>query len=210
VLFVDHKGSIVRPEQLAAVLVRHCLNRPTVVYDLKCASILAREVQRAEGIAVMRPSGYGFIKTAMIDRNAQLGVEVSGHHFFETLGGGDDGIFTSLVVLGLLDRSGRSLAELVQPIGWPTITPDLRIPFKGDAPAAIEKIAAGCRVPISRLDGVRADYGDGWALARASITEPAITLRFEGTDSQRVQEIIRDFLVTMPDLCNAALTAIER
>ena len=57
----------------------------------------------------MQPSGHGFIKTTMLERQAELGVEVSGHHFFGALGGGDDGLFTALVVLTLLRQLNSSL-----------------------------------------------------------------------------------------------------
>ena len=96
---------------------------------------------------------------------------------------------TFVLAVGGPTASGKSslamvLADLVSAVGWPAITPDLRIPFPGGASDVLERIAAGCGGQISRLDGVRADYDDGWALARASITEPAMTLRFEGRDRE--------------------------
>jgi phosphoglucomutase/phosphomannomutase/phosphoglucomutase len=79
----------------------------------------------------MQPSGHGFIKTAMIDRHAELGVEVSGHFFFEALGGGDDGLFAGLLAARIVAASGSALADLIRPIERPAITPDLRIPLPG-------------------------------------------------------------------------------
>jgi phosphomannomutase/phosphoglucomutase len=209
VVFVDHTGRIVPAEQVAALLVRTCYQRPTVVYDLKCASVLSRAVEAAGGVAVRRPSGYGYIKTTMIERQADLGVEVSGHHFAKVLGGGDDGLFTALTILNVLSRTGASLADLVAPIGWPAITPELRIPMEGDATAAMETVAEGCGGQVSRLDGVRADYDDGWALVRASITEPVITLRFEGRDRQHLTEIASRFLAPLPELRDRVLEKID-
>jgi phosphomannomutase len=81
------------------------------VYDLKCASILASDVTDAGGTCVMQPSGHGFIKTAMIETQADLGVEVSGHYFFKALGGGDDGLFVSLLVAHVIAGSGLNLAD---------------------------------------------------------------------------------------------------
>ena len=157
----------------------------------------------------MQPSGHGFIKTTMIERQAELGVEVSGHHFFGVLGGGDDGLFTALVVLGLIETTGKSLADLIEPIGWPAITPDVRIPFTGDASAAVDRIAASCRGQVTRLDGVRAEYADGWALARASITEPAITFRFEARDREHLTRIASQFLAGVPELRREVMEMIE-
>jgi phosphomannomutase/phosphoglucomutase len=178
------------------------------VYDLKCASVLRRAVASNGGTAVMRPSGYGFIKTTMIERQADLGVEVSGHHFFRALAGGDDGLFTALVVLNLVRRLRSRLADLVRPFGWPAITPDLRIPFTGDATSAVERILESCGGRVTRLDGVRAEYEDGWALARASITEPAITFRFEGRDRSQLAEIAARFLAGVPELRTQVLEKI--
>jgi len=208
VIFVDHTGRIVRPEQLGAILAVLCFDRPTVVYDLKCASVLGRAVEKVGGTAVMRPSGYGFIKTTMIQRQADTGVEVSGHHFFRALGGGDDALFTALVTLNLMGHLQSTLADLVEPVGWPAITPDVRIPFTGDAAAAVERIAESCGGQVTRLDGVRSEYEDGWALARASITEPAITFRFEGQDRSRLTGIASRFLAGVPDLQTQVLEKI--
>ena len=209
VIFVDHAGAIVRPEQIAALLIRHCFERPTVVYDLKCASLVAHVAKAAGGSVVMQPSGHGFIRSAMIEARAELGVEVSGHHFFGVLDGGDDGLFTALVVLRLLDRQPYRLADLIRPFGWPAITPDLRIPFAGAAVAVVEAIADRCGGEITRLDGVRAEYDGGWALARASITEPAITFRFEGRDHERLRQIADRFLAGAGPLRDQVLARIH-
>ncbi|MBL7042994.1 MAG: hypothetical protein ISR77_30460 [Pirellulaceae bacterium] len=209
VIFVDHAGAIVRPEQIAALFVKYCFERPTVVYDVKCASVLPRAVESAGGRAIVQPSGYGFIKTTMIDRRADMGVEVSGHHFFGVLGGGDDGLFTALVVSGLMEMTGSSLTDLVKPIGWPAITRDLRVPFQGDPADAVEAIASSCGGQLTRLDGVRTEYDDGWALARPSITEPAITFRFEGRDGAHMREIASRFLAGVPELGSRVMEMID-
>ena len=209
VIFVDHTGRIVRPEQIAVVLIQHLFERPTVVYDLKCASIVGAAAAAAGGRAVMRPSGYGFIKSAMLELRAALGVEVSGHHFFGALDGGDDGLFTALIVLGLVRQTGKRLSEMIAPIGWPAITSDLRVPYEGDAAAAIETIAASCGGTVTRLDGVRAEYDGGWALARASITEPAITFRFEGRDPRQLRWIAEHFLAGAGEFRNQVLEKID-
>jgi len=209
VIFVDHTGTIARPEQIGALLVRECFAQPTAVYDQKCASILEASVLAAGGQAIMQPSGYGFIKSMMIDRRADMGLEVSGHHFFKVLGGGDDGLFTALLLVFLLNRLGNPLAKLIEAIGWPAISPDLRIPLGEDIQKVLERIAAGCGGKVTRLDGVRAEYEDGWALARASITEPVITLRFEGRAPENMRTIAKRFLATEPGLCKKAMEIID-
>lgn len=201
VIFVDEEGTVARPEQIAAILVQQAFGRCTLVYDLKCASLVPRAVAAQHGRSIMQPSGHGFIRTAMREHGAELGVEVSGHHFFGELDGGDDGLFTALFLLQLLHATRSRLAPWLRAIGWPAITPDLRIPRSGDVAALLDRIAGTCGGRVERLDGVRADYDDGgWGLARASITEPAITFRFEGRDPEHLRAVMARFLRDLPDL----------
>ena len=50
------------------------------------------------------------------------------------------------------------------------------------------------------LDGVRAEFSDGWGLARKSVTEPLLTLRFEGEDNHALKRIINSFIEAAPEL----------
>jgi phosphomannomutase/phosphoglucomutase len=210
VIFVDHEGRVVRPEQIAAILVENCFPGCLVVYDLKCASIVEQTVTRFGGGAIRQPSGYGFIRSKLLEREASMGVEASGHHFFRALDGGDDGLFTGLLVLGLVQHKGTPLADLIRPYGWPCITPDIRIPLAGDRAATLELLARTCGGTISRLDGIRSDYDpQGWALARVSITEPGITLRFEGRHPSHVRSIIKRFLAGTPAIYEQVMELIN-
>ena len=43
------------------------------------------------------------------------------------------------------------------------------------------------------MDGVRALFGDGWGLVRASNTQPVLVLRFEAKTEKKIKEIIQVF-----------------
>jgi phosphomannomutase/phosphoglucomutase len=58
------------------------------------------------------------------------------------------------------------------------------------------------------MDGVRAEYDDGWGLARASITEPALTLRFEARDAEHLCQVAARFLTGAPHLLPRVLERI--
>ena len=50
------------------------------------------------------------------------------------------------------------------------------------------------------MDGVRAEYDDGFGLARPSNTTPCVVLRFEARDAQalaRIQQEFRDALLRL-------------
>ena len=40
------------------------------------------------------------------------------------------------------------------------------------------------------IDGVRVNFGDGWALIRASNTQPVIVLRFEANNEARLIKLV--------------------
>jgi phosphomannomutase/phosphoglucomutase len=44
----------------------------------------------------------------------------------------------------------------------------------------------------SELDGIRISFPHGWGLLRRSITEPKLTLRFEGDSAAALTRIIRE------------------
>jgi len=43
--------------------------------------------------------------------------------------------------------------------------------------------------PVDDLDGARIDFGDGWALVRASNTQPVLSLRFEALSRERLEHL---------------------
>jgi len=57
---------------------------------------------------------------------------------------------------------------------------------------------------VMMIDGIRADFENGWGLVRASNTTPSLILRFEGRDKQALAEIQEKFRTVMlevdPDL----------
>ena len=57
---------------------------------------------------------------------------------------------------------------------------------------------------VTTIDGVRADFDDGWGLVRASNTTPILVVRFDGETEQalvRIKNIFRaKMLAVDPDL----------
>ena len=62
---------------------------------------------------------------------------------------------------------------------------------------------------VARVDGVRAEYADGWALARVSVTEPVLTFRFEDT-AGTARSIAQRFLAPRPETLVSVLEHIDR
>ncbi|MCD6317967.1 hypothetical protein J7M02_02740 [Candidatus Aerophobetes bacterium] len=53
--------------------------------------------------------------------------------------------------------------------------------------------------PVEQLDGIRVEFKEGWALMRASVTEPLLTFRFEAKEKKDLQRIVDRFISYLPD-----------
>ena len=204
VIFCDGRGQVQPADRTLVLFIRHLLAQHPggkVVYDLKSSSVVEEETRAAGGVPLREKSGHAFIKRRLLTEGAVLGGELSGHYFFRALGG-DDALYATLLLLRILDELGTTYAEAMDTVPAYAITPDLRLPCPPEeARRIIEELAAAlAHRPLDRLDGVRVDFGDGWALARLSVTEPLITLRFEARTEARLAEIQREVRAASPRL----------
>ena len=198
--FVDEEGNRVSSDELIAYLARETLKHKPggrVVFDVKLSRAVAETVEVYGGSGVVEKSGHTFIKNAMIEQDALFGGEYSGHLFFRELDGGDDGLFSALLVSSLIAETGKSFSETLVDISTYYSTPDLRIPYSGDKNLLIESASAhglsqGARLVL--VDGVKAEYDAGWALVRKSVTEPLVTFRFEGKTRTDMLDVAEKFL----------------
>ena len=114
--------------------------------------------------------------------NAIYGGEMSAHHYFRDFAYCDSGMIPWLLVVDLLSKSGKSLADLV----------DARIalyPCSGeinfkvaDSQASIASVVdhfAALSPAVDQTDGIALDFGDWRFSIRASNTEPLLRLNVE-------------------------------
>ncbi|PBJ84155.1 phosphomannomutase [Lysobacteraceae bacterium NML93-0399] len=179
-----------------------------IVFDVKCTGRLPGHVLRHGGSPLMWKTGHSLIKAKMRETGAELAGEMSGHFFFaERWYGFDDGIYAAarlLEILALDDDPSAVLKALPSGVS----TPEIKVPAPhGDPHAFIARVQAesafdGAR--LSDIDGVRADWPDGWGLVRASNTTPVLVLRFDADSREallRIQQTFRQQLLAIdPEL----------
>jgi phosphomannomutase/phosphoglucomutase len=198
--FVDESGRRVPSDLLIAWLSREVLKQNPqgkVVYDLKLSKVVPETVERSGGVAVVQKSGHTFIKRTMLESGAILGGEYTGHLFYKELEGGDDGLFSALFVCSLLADKKKPFSEWISDLPQYYSTPDLRIKYSGEKDELIRNALSHVRGQGARLvliDGVKAEYAEGWALIRASVTESAFTFRFEGNTKTDMLSVAQRFL----------------
>lgn len=203
-VFIDELGRPVQNEKSLVLFIRSILkDKPTpVVYDQKSSSIIREAVLAMGGAPMPEKSGHAFIKKRFLENGAAVAGEVSGHFFFGELGY-DDGLFAALVMADLIADSGRSLSAMIDEISCPPITPDIRIfcPYAEQQARldSVEAMAAAKGAEISHLDGVRADFADGWFLMRKSVTAEQITLRAEAQSRERLEALLAEIAQALPE-----------
>jgi phosphomannomutase/phosphoglucomutase len=198
VAMVDDKGIVLSAEEATWCLLQSFgtqLRNERFVYEVKCSDRVAETARQLGAEPLVERSGHTFIHTRMLETDALFGAEVSGHYFFRALQGGDDGLYTACRLIAYLARSGHRLSELRRRCPGVFITPDLRVSLAPQHQQCVIDLVctAWSAHPQTTIDGVRVDFPDGWALVRSSVTEPALTFRFEAADQGWLRELVRRF-----------------
>ncbi|HJW06550.1 MAG TPA: phosphomannomutase/phosphoglucomutase [Rhodanobacter sp.] len=207
---VTRTGEIVYPDRLLMLFARDVLSRQpgaTVIYDVKCTSHLKGQILDAGGSPLMWRTGHSLIKAKMRETQAELAGEMSGHFFFkERWFGFDDGIYAAARLLEILagDLQGRSAEQIFATLPKSVSTPELKVELaEGEHYRFMDKLrqqASFEDASLITIDGVRADWPDGWGLVRASNTTPVLVLRFEADDAaalKRIQQVFRQQLLAV-------------
>ena len=186
---VTKDGEIIYPDRQLMLFAADVLTRnpgAQIIYDVKCSRWVAESVRHQGGRPLMWNTGHALIKAKLKETGAPLAGEMSGHMFFkERWYGFDDGLYAGARLLEIVSRW--------QDANWPLkhlpnalSTPELNLKMKeGEPHALIAQLAeAKARFPSARelitIDGVRAEYADGFGLARASNTTPVDRAAFRG------------------------------
>jgi len=199
---VTPKGEIVWPDRQMILFARDILSRnpgTEIIYDVKCSRNLPVEIQAAGGQATMWRTGHSFIKAKLKETGAALAGEMSGHIFFkERWYGFDDGVYAGARLIELLSKMEASPQAIFDALPNSINTPELRIDFaEGEHYVFMDKLKASARfddsTTISKIDGLRVDYQDGFGLIRPSNTTPILVLRFEADSEPALKRIQNDF-----------------
>ena len=170
-LFADEYGRVVNGDAVLLLAARDLQARgllagATVVATTMSNMGLEAALKRS-GIAMLRaPVGDKYVLEKMIETGAALGGEQSGHIIFSGRSTTGDGLLTALLVLDIMHRAGKSLAELVE---------DLKV-----FPQVIVNVKVRERRPLETMPTVV-------AATRAAEDELAdsgrVVIRYSGTEA---------------------------
>ena len=199
---VTSVGDIIYSDRLMMLFAEDVLSRVpggTIIYDVKCTGHLHHAIEEAGGKAMMYKTGHSLIKNKMKEVDAPFAGEMSGHFFFkERWYGFDCGIYSACRLLEILAADERDPQEVLNSLPNSISTPELKLHMnEGENHPFVAKMQESARfadAKITTIDGVRADFVDGWGLVRASNTTPILVLRFEADTEEamrRIQEAFR-------------------
>jgi phosphomannomutase/phosphoglucomutase len=198
---VTKDGEIIYPDRQMMLFAADVLTRnpgAQIIYDVKCSRWVAESIRYQGGKPLMWNTGHALIKTKLKETGAPLAGEMSGHMFFkERWYGFDDGLYAGARLLEIVSRwpdANWPLKHLPNAIS----TPELNIKMnEGEPHALVAKLQKSGKFPTARelntIDGVRAEYADGFGLARASNTTPVVVLRFEADTKKALKRIQQEF-----------------
>ncbi|HOL49760.1 MAG TPA: phosphomannomutase/phosphoglucomutase [bacterium] len=200
-IFIDEKGSIVTTDIAIVLYIKLLLQQHKnipVVYDIKCSQIVRDEIINNGGTPIMEKSGHAFIKSTFLKTNAIFAGEISGHYFFKNIGG-DDGLFATLMMAKIIQEKGP-LSQQIAKIPVYATSPDIRIPVNNPERILTKIENYYPAEMVNKLDGIRIQFEHGWALIRKSVTEPIITMRFEGKTQTDLKNIKSEIFSLIPDI----------
>jgi len=202
---VTKDGNIIYPDRQLMLFAKDVLSRnagATVIFDVKCTQRLAPVIRKAGGKPLMWKTGHSLVKAQMKKVKAPIAGEMSGHIFFgERWYGFDDATYTAARLLEILSRS-KDPSKVLNALPTSFNTPELNVPCaEGEPKALVQKLLETAKFPgaleVITIDGLRAEYKDGFGLIRSSNTTPVLVMRFEGHTEKALRRIEADFMAAL-------------
>jgi len=206
---VDNLGEFYHIDYLGILYVINTLNNSSnkkVIGDIKCTKALKDVVLKMGGEYIENRTGASYMMPKVKEENAILGIEYSGHVYFnDRFIPITSAIYSALRLIEIISNESQSLNDLLNNILHYFKSDEIRVgttdELKFKVVEAIIKYAQSKNLVISNIDGAKIIYPDGWALVRASNTGPNLTLMFEANDVNRLQIMEKEYL-DLVDLYN--------
>ena len=185
---VDEKGNLIRTDMFMIIIwksiYKTCKNK-TASFDVKCSKALKEELEKLGLKTKYNKTGHSYLKKAVKDNNYDFAGEFSGHVCFnDDFYGFDDALYAACRLLKILSNSNFSISKYLDDVPKYVSSSESYIKVleskKDLIVNKVLKYAKEKKYKVTKVDGVRIEYDDGFALVRKSNTSACITVRFEG------------------------------
>jgi phosphoglucosamine mutase len=196
---VDELGRYISGDKLLAIL-GHALKAEEVVTTLDASMVIDEMKWRVRRTRI----GDTYVSEAL-QKGGDFGGETSGAWIFPGLSLCPDGIYAAAQLASIASRQKLSVVADSVPV-----YPLRRGSVPGDG-AAMKQIESGLMalapLVVSRLDGLKLGFADGWLLVRPSGTEPKIRLTAEARSEARAGQLYDKALRIIEDSVETGVKA---
>lgn len=191
-LAVDADGNLVDGDQLMAIYAVWMKAKGLLAQDSLAVTVMSnlglKKALEDQGISYVETKvGDRYVNEAMEAHGLNLGGEQSGHIIFGDHNTTGDGMISAIVLLNVMDDTGKSLADLAQVM---TVYPQvlINVPVSDKTAWQQDQVFQGLLA-----QGKDALAGQGRILVRASGTEDLLRVMVEG----QAEDQIRDWAQTL-------------
>jgi phosphoglucosamine mutase len=199
-LFAGASNNVINGDAILLMAARDLQTRGLLTGNVVVATTMSNmgleAALKRSGIAMLRAQvGDRYVLELMQQQHAALGGEQSGHILFPHLATTGDGLLTSLVVLDLIARTGRTVEELTSDLKvFPQVIVNVKVREKKpleEIPAVAERIGAA-EAELADSGRVVIRYSGTEALARVMIEAESEDLMRHHAEA--IADAIRDEL----------------
>jgi len=175
---------------ILALLFSKTMKNPVIIGEVTYSQNVFNEIN-THGTTIMNKTGYSNLRLKLKELNADLAAEVSGHIFFnDRYYGFDDAIYATFRVLELIS-SNMNIDKEIDSLPKIYTSENIEIQVEEEKKFLLmQKIETSLKrlnrdFPIIKniitVDGLRINFEYGWALVRASNTNPILVTKYEAS-----------------------------
>lgn len=203
--FVDEKGVIIKPDQVIMLFGKSLLDKypnQELLIDIKTSRATYEYLTDLGAKVRFTKVGHSWIHEEVLRSGAIFAGELSGHYYFgKDYFGFDDAAYASLRMIEILSSQEDPISHLVNSLPIYQTSEEMRIPCDDRITSIVvqnvkKKLLKEAQHCIT-IDGIRAEFENGWVLVRKSGTEPVLSLRAEGytsNDQSYYTEFIKEIV----------------
>ena len=198
VFLVDENGISLSGSTTTALLASVFLRthpESTILYNLICSRVVPETIAALGGTPIRTKNGHSYMKQVMAQTGAVFAGEHSGHYYFADNYRADSGLIATMVVLGEMGRTGKSLSQLRAPFEKYAGSGEINTQVT-DIAVVIDRVAKQfAAYPQDHLDGLTVDCGSWWFNVRSSNTEPLLRLNLEAATREECDQHVAELLM---------------
>ncbi len=198
-VIVDNTGKILSADQTGIILGKYGLKekKGTIIVNVECSKAVKEQLEPLGYKIKQIKVGHTFLTLEAKREKSPLGIESSGHLILPEYFLFDDAIVVPLKIAEILDKTEKSLEEIVTEIPiYPTKKEEIACSdhIKFDVVNKLKEDFSKEFEKVNTMDGVRVEFDNGWVLIRPSNTSPIIRLTVEANDEVILNQLTKKFL----------------